>query len=161
MGWQFACQIGPDSMIGEGSKMGERCSVKKSVIGSHCTIGKNVQISRSIIMDYVVIEDKWVSVCELTRLFFTEDSRVAEGPFFGLAWSLRVRWCAIMPKCKRNLSCEIARSLPASTYQKTVSLSNGFRLGFALCSCWFHQLLGRANATTRCMKHSFYVLSIF
>ncbi|KAJ3040929.1 Centromere/kinetochore protein zw10 [Rhizophlyctis rosea] len=50
-------QIGPDSMIGEGSKMGERCSVKKSVIGAHCTIGKNVQIARSVVMDYVVIED--------------------------------------------------------------------------------------------------------
>ncbi|KAJ3288962.1 hypothetical protein HK104_007836 [Borealophlyctis nickersoniae] len=50
-------QIGPDSMIGEGSKMGEKCSVKKSVIGSHCSIGKNVQITRSVIMDYAVIED--------------------------------------------------------------------------------------------------------
>ncbi|KAI9145379.1 nucleotide-diphospho-sugar transferase [Paraphysoderma sedebokerense] len=50
-------QVGPDSMVGEGSKIGDRCSVKKSVIGSHCTIGKNVKITNSVIMDYVEIHD--------------------------------------------------------------------------------------------------------
>jgi hypothetical protein len=53
-------QIGMDSMVGEGTKMGDRCSVKKSVIGAHCTIGKNVKIVNSIILDYVTLEDKYV-----------------------------------------------------------------------------------------------------
>jgi ADP-glucose pyrophosphorylase len=55
-------QVGPDSMVGDGSKVGDRCSVKKSVIGSHCTIGKNVKIVNSVIMDYVIVEDKYVVV---------------------------------------------------------------------------------------------------
>ncbi|KAJ3220054.1 hypothetical protein HK099_004465 [Clydaea vesicula] len=51
-------QIGVDSMIGDDTKIGERCSVKRSVIGAHCSIGKNVKISDSVIHDYVTIEDK-------------------------------------------------------------------------------------------------------
>jgi len=51
-------QVGPDSLVGDSSKIGERCSIKKSVIGSHCTIGRNVKIIGSVIMDYIVIEDK-------------------------------------------------------------------------------------------------------
>ena len=47
-------------MVGEGSRIGERVSVKKSVIGAHCTIGKNVKIVNSVVMDYVEIEDKCV-----------------------------------------------------------------------------------------------------
>ncbi|KAI8825742.1 nucleotide-diphospho-sugar transferase [Fimicolochytrium jonesii] len=49
-------QIGSDSIV-ESSAIGERCSIKKSVIGKHCVIGKNVKITNSIIMDHVVIED--------------------------------------------------------------------------------------------------------
>ena len=44
-------------MVGEGTVIGERCSVKKSIIGNHCVIGKNIKITNSIIMDYVTIED--------------------------------------------------------------------------------------------------------
>jgi len=45
-------------MVGEGSRIGERCSVKKSVIGKHCTIGKNVKINNAILMDHVTVQDK-------------------------------------------------------------------------------------------------------
>jgi len=51
-------QVGPESMIGEGSKIGERCSVKKSSVGAHCIVGKNVKLVNTVVMDYVVIEDK-------------------------------------------------------------------------------------------------------
>ncbi|KAI8920563.1 nucleotide-diphospho-sugar transferase [Entophlyctis helioformis] len=50
-------QVGGDSLVGEGSMIDERSSVKKSIIGNHCTVGKNVKITNSIIMDYVNIED--------------------------------------------------------------------------------------------------------
>ncbi|KAI9594461.1 nucleotide-diphospho-sugar transferase, partial [Syncephalis fuscata] len=50
-------QIGPDSLVGEGTRMDERCSVKRSVIGGHCQIGKNVKIVNSILMDNVSLED--------------------------------------------------------------------------------------------------------
>ncbi|KAJ1650862.1 Translation initiation factor eIF-2B subunit gamma [Dispira simplex] len=50
-------QVGADSMVGNETKLDERCSVKRSVIGAHCTIGKNVKIVNSILMDYVTVED--------------------------------------------------------------------------------------------------------
>ena len=50
-------QLGPDCIVGEGTKVSERTSVKKSVIGAHCNVGKFVKISNSIIMDYVTLED--------------------------------------------------------------------------------------------------------
>lgn len=52
-------KIGQDSLIGDASRLDEKCSVKKSVIGAHCIIGKNVKIVNSIIMDNVVLEDKY------------------------------------------------------------------------------------------------------
>ena len=50
-------QIGPDSIVGKGTKVNERCSIKKSVVGMHCTIGKTVKLTNCVIMDYVTIED--------------------------------------------------------------------------------------------------------
>jgi translation initiation factor eIF-2B subunit gamma len=51
-------QIGGDSLVGDGTRIGDRCSVKRSVIGPHCTIGKNVKISDSVVMEHCTIEDK-------------------------------------------------------------------------------------------------------
>lgn len=50
-------QVGNDSMFGEGSKLGERSSIKKSVVGANCAIGNNVKIINCIVMDGAVIED--------------------------------------------------------------------------------------------------------
>ena len=41
-------------MLGEGSQMGDKCSVKRSVIGQHCRIGSNVKVS----YDHLLIWDK-------------------------------------------------------------------------------------------------------
>ncbi|XP_027081085.1 uncharacterized protein [Coffea arabica] len=49
--------VGPQCMLGEGSQMGDKCSVKKSVIGRHCRIGSNVKIVNSIVMNHVTIGD--------------------------------------------------------------------------------------------------------
>lgn len=51
--------VGSDSMVGDFTKLGEKSSVKRSVIGSNVTIGKNVKISNCIIMDNVTIDDKY------------------------------------------------------------------------------------------------------
>lgn len=53
-------QIGADSMVGEGTKLGEKCLVKKSVVGAHCVLGKGVKIVNSILLDYCIIEDKYL-----------------------------------------------------------------------------------------------------
>ncbi|GFP94248.1 translation initiation factor eif-2b subunit gamma [Phtheirospermum japonicum] len=52
-----ALKVGPQCMLGEGSEMGDKCSVKKSVIGRHCRIGSNVKIVNSVVMNYVTIGD--------------------------------------------------------------------------------------------------------
>uniref|UniRef100_A0A0E0PXF2 Translation initiation factor eIF2B subunit gamma n=1 Tax=Oryza rufipogon TaxID=4529 RepID=A0A0E0PXF2_ORYRU len=49
--------IGPQCMLAEGSQLGDKCSVKRSVIGRHCRIGSNVKIVNSVVMNHVVIED--------------------------------------------------------------------------------------------------------
>jgi translation initiation factor eIF-2B subunit gamma len=36
-------------MLGEGSQMGDKCSVKRSVIGRHCRIGANVKVGYIIL----------------------------------------------------------------------------------------------------------------
>ncbi|XP_024398106.1 uncharacterized protein [Physcomitrium patens] len=55
LGWKST--VGPQCMLGEGSTLGERCSVKRSVVGRHCRIGSNVKIMNSVVMDYVTVED--------------------------------------------------------------------------------------------------------
>ncbi|KTW30662.1 hypothetical protein T552_00377 [Pneumocystis carinii B80] len=49
--------IGADSLVGENTKIDERCNVKKSVIGANCILGKSVTVVNSIIMNNVKIED--------------------------------------------------------------------------------------------------------
>ncbi|KAK7400118.1 hypothetical protein VNO78_11318 [Psophocarpus tetragonolobus] len=49
--------IGPHCMLGEGSQMGDKCSVKRSVIGRHCRIGANVKVVNSVVMNHVTIGD--------------------------------------------------------------------------------------------------------
>ncbi|KAL8527297.1 hypothetical protein ACS0TY_005245 [Phlomoides rotata] len=49
--------VGGQCMLGEGSQMGDKCSVKKSIIGRHCRIGSNVKIVNSVVMNHVTIGD--------------------------------------------------------------------------------------------------------
>lgn len=48
-------QVNLDSLIGEGSKIGDKALVKRSVIGRNCHIGEKSKITNSIIMDNVKI----------------------------------------------------------------------------------------------------------
>ncbi|KAF7792278.1 hypothetical protein EIP86_003314 [Pleurotus ostreatoroseus] len=44
-------------MVGHTTKVEERTSIKKSVIGKHCVIGKMVKIVGCVILDHCVISD--------------------------------------------------------------------------------------------------------
>ncbi|KAG0140818.1 hypothetical protein CROQUDRAFT_664680 [Cronartium quercuum f. sp. fusiforme G11] len=44
-----------DSCVGTGVVMGEKCSVKKSVVGKCCRIGKGARVSNSVLMERVMI----------------------------------------------------------------------------------------------------------
>jgi len=46
-----------DSLIGDGTKLGAKAVVKRSVIGKNCQIGDHVKIENSVILDGVVIGD--------------------------------------------------------------------------------------------------------
>ncbi|KAL5017042.1 hypothetical protein ScPMuIL_006631 [Solemya velum] len=50
-------QVGSDCILGEGVSVGEKVSVKHSIIGKHCTIGDKVKITNSVVMDHVTISD--------------------------------------------------------------------------------------------------------
>ncbi|KAJ7502721.1 UDP-3-O-glucosamine N-acyltransferase [Mycena galericulata] len=50
-------QISSDTIIGDSTRVDERTSIKKSVIGRHCTIGKMVKIVGCVLLDHCVIED--------------------------------------------------------------------------------------------------------
>ncbi|XP_033138809.1 translation initiation factor eIF-2B subunit gamma-like [Brassica rapa] len=49
--------VGPHCMLGEGSQVGDKCNVKRSVIGRHCRIGFNVKVVNSVVMDHATIGD--------------------------------------------------------------------------------------------------------
>jgi translation initiation factor eIF-2B subunit gamma len=54
-------QISSDTIIGMQTRIGEKTTVKKSVVGGHCKIGKNVRIIGCIIMGHCEIEDGYVT----------------------------------------------------------------------------------------------------
>lgn len=53
-------QIGVDCVVGQGTKVGERCTIKRSVIGKHCHIEDKVKIINSVIMNHVTISAGYV-----------------------------------------------------------------------------------------------------
>eukprot|EP00898_Chlorokybus_atmophyticus_P003383 jgi/Chlat1/4045/Chrsp26S04100 len=65
--------VGAQCMIGAGTKFGDRCSIKRSVVGRHCRIGNNVKIVNSVIMHHVVVDDNCVIqgsvICNKAHLF--------------------------------------------------------------------------------------------
>lgn len=53
-------QVSKDSMVGSSCKIGDRCSVKKTIIGNHCSLAANVKLTNCIVMDHVRIEEGYV-----------------------------------------------------------------------------------------------------
>ena len=48
-------KVNSDSLIGDGTKIGDKALVKRSVIGKNCVIGEKSKITNSILMDNVKI----------------------------------------------------------------------------------------------------------
>lgn len=51
-------QISSDSFVEGHTRVGERTTIKRSVVGRGCVIGKNVKLTSAIVMDGVRIGDK-------------------------------------------------------------------------------------------------------
>lgn len=54
---QKKSQVGADCVVAEGTEIGEKVSIKRSVIGRNCKIGDHVQIVNSTLLDNVIVED--------------------------------------------------------------------------------------------------------
>uniref|UniRef100_A0A2N9IZ15 Translation initiation factor eIF2B subunit epsilon n=1 Tax=Fagus sylvatica TaxID=28930 RepID=A0A2N9IZ15_FAGSY len=52
-----SAEIGPFTVIGNGTKIGSNTKISNSVVGEGCTIGSNVSLEGSYIWDNVIIED--------------------------------------------------------------------------------------------------------
>lgn len=55
-----AATVGVDSHVGENTVLGERTNIKKSVVGSNCTLGKRCRLTGCIVLDGVKIADEYV-----------------------------------------------------------------------------------------------------
>lgn len=53
-------------MIGYTTKVSERTSIKKSIIGKHCVIGKMVKIVGCVILDHCIVEDGYGCQLEIS-----------------------------------------------------------------------------------------------
>jgi translation initiation factor eIF-2B subunit epsilon len=51
------CVIGPKTVIGRGTSVGDKSVITNSIIGRHCQIGRNVKIDGAYIWDYASIAD--------------------------------------------------------------------------------------------------------
>ncbi|WFD23415.1 Translation initiation factor eIF-2B subunit gamma [Malassezia equina] len=50
-------QLSADCLVGTGTQIDERATIKHSILGRNCVIGKGVRIMRSVLMDGVVVGD--------------------------------------------------------------------------------------------------------
>jgi translation initiation factor eIF-2B subunit gamma len=50
-------QVSADTLLAPSTRVGERTSIKKCIIGRHCILGKNVKLTNCVVWDYVVIAD--------------------------------------------------------------------------------------------------------
>ena len=50
-------QVGSDSIVGEGTTIGDKSTIKRSVIGRNCRIGEKVKIINSILMDDIEVDE--------------------------------------------------------------------------------------------------------
>ena len=59
--------VGADSLIGPDTQVGEKSSIKHSVIGSSCVIRERVTVTNCLLMNSVTVEEGYVSPCTHLR----------------------------------------------------------------------------------------------
>uniref|UniRef100_A0A2C9LX14 Translation initiation factor eIF2B subunit gamma n=1 Tax=Biomphalaria glabrata TaxID=6526 RepID=A0A2C9LX14_BIOGL len=67
-------QVGADCMLGECVTIGEKVSIKKSVIGKHCKIGDKVKITNSVILGHVNIQES----CNITNCIIADSANIGD-----------------------------------------------------------------------------------
>lgn len=82
-------QVGVDCLVGPDTQVGEKSSIKHSVIGSSCVIRDRVTIANCLLMNSVTVEEGYVSPCAHLRqgpwypLEALGASRAEEGALLG------------------------------------------------------------------------------
>uniref|UniRef100_A0A0B7B0B2 EIF2B subunit epsilon/gamma LbH domain-containing protein n=1 Tax=Arion vulgaris TaxID=1028688 RepID=A0A0B7B0B2_9EUPU len=67
-------QVGTDCMLGDSVIIGEKVSIKKSVVGKHCKIGDKVKITNSVIMEHVTIQDS----CNISNCIIADSANIGD-----------------------------------------------------------------------------------
>ncbi|WVQ84286.1 hypothetical protein IAT38_006438 [Cryptococcus sp. DSM 104549] len=67
-------QISPDTLIGEGTRVGEKASMKKCIVGRHCVIGKGAKLNGCVLWDFVTIEEN----ARIENTIICSNSRIGE-----------------------------------------------------------------------------------
>lgn len=60
-------QVGADSLIGPDTHVGEKSSIKRSVIGSSCVIRDRATVANCLLMNSVTVEEGYVSLWAFLR----------------------------------------------------------------------------------------------
>ncbi|XP_076353550.1 eukaryotic translation initiation factor 2B subunit gamma [Tachypleus tridentatus] len=50
-------QGGDDSMVGEGTNIADKVTIKRSIIGNHCQLKEKVRLFNCVVMDHVTVEE--------------------------------------------------------------------------------------------------------
>jgi translation initiation factor eIF-2B subunit gamma len=50
-------QISADTIIGDSTQISERATIKKSVVGRHCVIGRMAKVVGCVLLDHCVVEE--------------------------------------------------------------------------------------------------------
>lgn len=67
-------QVGSECLVAEGVTIGEKVSIKRSIIGKHCSIGDKCKIANSLIMDYVTVSES----CNIQGSIICANSHIGE-----------------------------------------------------------------------------------
>jgi len=78
--------VGSSCTVGEGTLLGDKCSIKRSVLGAGCRMGNNVKVANSVLMENVTVADGCDirncvigSNCTISEAASLKDCQVGQG----------------------------------------------------------------------------------
>ncbi|KAF8831672.1 hypothetical protein HHX47_DHR1000401 [Lentinula edodes] len=99
-------QISSDTIIGAFTQVSERTTIKKSVIGKHCVLGKMARITGCVLLDHCVIEDGQV----FTVTFYFPH-------LTSILFSAKIDGCILGKNTKVGTKAELTRCVTQAGYE--------------------------------------------
>jgi NDP-sugar pyrophosphorylase family protein len=125
-------------MVGRGTTMGDKCSIKRSVLGPSCKLGSGVKIINCVLMDGVVVEDH----CHL------QNSIVCSGAHL----QARFRHTAPVPCLRVAAVLVLGGILPEQSELRPPPVTG--MLSPQSCSCQQGEFFGRATTNGRVVQEN-------